>query len=230
MNEISFNDTKIELCLEYFPYDLKKFLDMTKDNTNFTIDTIKTITYQILKSVEYLHSHKILHRDLKPQNILICDKTLTTKLADFGLSRVYSVPIRPYTKEVLTLWYRCPELMLGLNQYSTGLDMWSVGCIIAELYTKKPIFQGECEIGQLFQMFKVFGTPTESTLPGIVNFPDFNSEFPLWEGSGLESFLASFNIFDDLAIDLLCKILVIDPIKRITAKEALKHVKLLFKL
>jgi len=125
-------------------HDLKKFLDTTfkpKDK-EVPLDFVKSIMYQILKGVEFLHSRKVLHRDLKPQNILI-DEKLRVKIADFGLSRTYSIPIRQYTKEVLTLWYRAPELILGINEYSTGIDMWSVGCIFAELFFKKPFFTGD---------------------------------------------------------------------------------------
>jgi len=217
-------DKKIELYLEYFPYDLKKFLDEYKDNPKvYTNRNIKYIMLQIIRAIDFLHSRKILHRDLKPQNILICNQTLTTKVADFGLSRVYSFPIRPYTKEVLTLWYRAPELMLGLNYYSTDLDMGSVGCIVAELYLKRPLFVGDSEIDQLYKIFRVYGTPNEETLPGYKTFPDFNVNFPKWNGEGLRKFIGE-NKMDSLALDLLEKIMTLDPCKRITGKEALKHV------
>ncbi len=162
--------------------------------------------HQIIRGIDFLHSHKILHRDLKPQNILICNHTLATKLADFGLSRVYSFPVRPYTKEVLTLWYRAPELMLGLNNYSTDLDMWSVGCILAELYLKRPLFVGDSEIDQLYKIFKVYGTPNEDTLPGYKSLPDYNPNFPKWKGDGLRKYIGE-NKMDNLALDLLEKIM-----------------------
>jgi len=200
-------------------------MEAFKENTKvFSIDAIKTIMYQILQATDFLHSRKILHRDLKPQNILICDKTLATKLADFGLSRVYSIPIRPYTKEVLTLWYRAPELMLGLNQYSVGLDMWSIGCIFAELFLKKPLFAGDSEIDQLFRIFRVFGTPNDTMLPGYKNFPDYNSKFPQWDilPNGLAMHMGDAKM-DDISFDLLERMLRIDPCERITAKDALAH-------
>ena len=131
---IAFNKKHIELCLEYCKYDLKKLIDSKKHDSSFyNVKFVKNMMYQLLKGVEHLHSHKILHRDLKPQNILVDDNGWILKLADFGLSRVYSIPIRPYTKEVLTLWYRAPEMMLGINNYAIGLDIWSIGCIFVEL-------------------------------------------------------------------------------------------------
>jgi serine/threonine protein kinase len=228
IQDLAISDKKIELCLEFCPFDLRKYMDHYKDNSKiYNLVTIKSIMFQILKAVDHLHSRKILHRDLKPQNILICDQTLITKIADFGLSRVYAIPIRPYTKEVLTLWYRAPELMLGLNQYSTGLDMWSVGCIFAELIIKKPLFAGDSEIDQLYKIFRVFGTPNDNTLPGYKYFPDYNPNFPLWEEVGLSKIIMErMDVkIDAIAFDLMEKMLVIDPCKRITAKEALTHVR-----
>jgi serine/threonine protein kinase len=227
ITNLALSDKKIELCLEFCPYDLRKFIDVYKSNIKmYNLKNIKTILYQILKATEHLHSRKILHRDLKPQNILICDQTFVTKIADFGLSRVYTIPLRPYTKEVLTLWYRAPELMLGLNQYSVGLDMWSIGCIFAELFINKPLFAGDSEIDQLYKIFKVFGTPNDTTLPGFKYFPDFNPDFPVWQGDGLHKYLFDKLVLklDNDGFDLLEKMLVIDPCKRITAKEAVNHV------
>jgi serine/threonine protein kinase len=217
------NDKKIEICLEYCDYDLRKYIEVyKKNNKEFSLFNIKWIMYQILKATDFLHSHKILHRDLKPQNILINEKNLLTKIADFGLSRVYSIPIRAYTREVLTLWYRAPELMLGLNQYSLGLDMWSVGCILAELFLRKPLFQGDSEIDQLFKIFNVFGTPNDTTLPMYSCFPEYNTQFPIFEPIGLAAHLGVK--IDPLGFDLLERMIILDPCKRITAKEALMHV------
>ena len=96
-----------------------------------------------------------------------------------------------WTDYVATRWYRAPELMLGLNQYSCGLDMWSVGCIFAELFLKKPLFTGDSEVDQLFRIFQVLGTPTDATLPGYKSFPDFNKDFPVWTGTGVVSTLSA---------------------------------------
>ena len=219
------NDKKIEIYLEYCEYDLRKFIDKFRmTNKELPINNIKRIMHQIFKATDFLHSKKILHRDLKPQNILVCENNILTKLADFGLSRVYTIPIRPYTREVLTLWYRAPELMLGLNQYSIGLDMWSIGCILAELFLKKPLFPGDSEIDQIYKIFRVLGTPNEQTLPMFKYFPDYNEQFPIWPYTGLKSYCDLGKIMDPQALDLLEKLIVLDPCKRITSKEALQHV------
>jgi serine/threonine protein kinase len=226
--DIAMSDSKVELSLEYLPLDLRKFIDLYKDNSKvYNPKTIKYMIHQILKGTDYIHSKKIFHRDLKPQNILVCDRSLSCKLADFGLSRVFSIPIRPYTKEVLTLWYRAPELMLGLNQYGVGLDMWSIGCIFGEMFMKVPLIKGDSEVDQLFKIFQIFGTPTDEVLPGYKFFPDFNKDFPIWKGCGLYKYLVEKTTIeiDPKAFDLIQRMLVIDPCRRISAKEALAHVK-----
>ena len=224
---IAFNNNNIELCLEYCRYDLKKLIDCKKhDKSFYNVKFIKNMMYQLLKGVEHLHSHKILHRDLKPQNVLVDENGWILKLADFGLSRVYSIPIRPYTKEVLTLWYRAPEMMLGIGNYAIGLDIWSVGCIFAELYLGKPLFMGDSEIDQLFRVMQVYGTFNDLTLPGYKAFPYFDQDFPYWKGYGLRNYINKRHYviqMDDVAFDLLQKMLTIDPVKRITCKEALNH-------
>lgn len=128
---------------------------------------------KILEGILYCHKRRVLHRDLKPQNLLI-DKNGIIKIADFGLGRVFGVPVRVYTHEVssitggsiklthvkqvffkvVTLWYRAPEVLLGSSRYSCPIDVWSIGCIMAEMVTKKPLFQGDSEIDQLYRIFR----------------------------------------------------------------------------
>ena len=144
----------------------------------------------------------------------------TVKIADFGLARVFSIPIRPYTHEVVTLWYRAPEILLGSVEYSTPVDIWSAGCIFAEMFTKQPLFQGDSEIDQLYKIFRTLGTPTESIWPGVSSFKDYKPTFPNWHAQPLQKVVATQ---DESALDLLSKMLNYDPSHRITAKGALAH-------
>lgn len=162
-----------------------------------------------------------MHRDLKPQNLLI-DKKGVMKLADFGLARAYGLPIKTYTHEVVTLWYRAPEILLGQKQYSTSVDLWSAGCIFAEMAMRKPLFAGDSEIDEIFKIFKLHGTPTEATWPGITKLPDFKSTFPKFKPVNLADVAKGL---DTLGLDLLAKLIALDPAKRISARLAIQHVK-----
>lgn len=108
---------------------------------------------QILEGILFCHQRRVLHRDLKPQNLLI-DQRGNIKVADFGLARAFGIPMRVYTHEVVTLWYRAPEVLLGASRYSTPIDIWSIACIFAEMVNRKPLFHGDSEIDQLFRIFR----------------------------------------------------------------------------
>ncbi|KAF9208412.1 Cyclin-dependent kinase catalytic subunit [Haplosporangium sp. Z 27] len=164
---------------------------------------------------EFCHSRRILHRDLKPQNLLI-NKGGRLKLADFGLARAFGIPLRTYTHEVVTLWYRAPEILLGSRHYSTAVDMWSVGCIFAEMITRKPLFPGDSEIDELFKIFRLRGTPNEEIWPGVSAHKDWKQEFPQWSRKPLESVLPQL---DKDGIDLLSQMMEYDPARRISAKR-----------
>jgi len=168
---------------------------------------------------------RIIHRDLKPANILLSGPNNEfVKLADFGLARAFSIPIKPYTKEVVTMWYRSPELLLRFNEYATPVDIWSAGCIFAELVQKgKALFAGQTEINQLSEIFRIMGKPTEETWPGITNVPEFKVlKLPETQGLNLRDFFCP-SLIDDNGLDLLYKMLEYEPSRRITAKAAMKH-------
>lgn len=120
---------------------------------------VKKLLHMLLSGVQHLHDNWILHRDLKASNLLLSHKGVL-KIGDFGLAREYGSPLKPYTQIVVTLWYRCPELLLGAKEYSTAVDMWSVGCIFGEFILRQPLFMGKSEIDQLNVIFKVCVYPS----------------------------------------------------------------------
>ena len=119
---------------------------------------MKSFLYQLLMGVAYCHHHRVLHRDLKPPNLLI-NREGQLKLADFGLARAFGIPVRSYTHEVVTLWYRSPDVLMGSRRYSTPVDIWSVGCIFAEMANGRPLIAGTSEGDQLERIFRLLGTP-----------------------------------------------------------------------
>ena len=210
-------EKKLYLVFEYMDHDLKKFLDI--NNGPLSPELVKSYLFQILIAINFCHSKRILHRDLKPQNLLI-DKDRIIKVADFGLARSFGIPIKTLTHEILTLWYRAPEILLGQKEYSTPVDMWSIGLIFYEMAHRKPLFAGDCEIDQIFKIFQMFGTPNEKTWPGVTKLPEFKLTFPQFKGKGISAY--NKNI-DPIGLDLLSKMIQIDPCKRISAKQALQH-------
>lgn len=165
---------------------------------------------------------RIIHRDLKPANLLIDKEKNCLKIADFGLARTFSLPVRPYSREVVTLWYRAPEILLGATEYSTGIDIWAIGCIFVEMVTKKPLFAGDSDIDQLYRIFRVLGTPNEQNWPGVSKLRDYRNTFPNYPQNPIETVINGLNL-DFFGLDLLKRMLTYDPTKRISAKAALHH-------
>nr|XP_054767517.1 cyclin-dependent-like kinase 5 [Lytechinus pictus] len=126
--DVLHSEKKLTLVFEYCDQDLKKYFDTC--NGEIDPDTVKSFMYQLLRGLAFCHSHHVLHRDLKPQNLLI-NKNGELKLADFGLARAFGIPVRCYSAEVVTLWYRPPDVLFGAKVYTTSIDMWSAGCIFA---------------------------------------------------------------------------------------------------
>eukprot|EP00754_Rhynchopus_humris_P022714 Rhum_TRINITY_DN14800_c5_g1::Rhum_TRINITY_DN14800_c5_g1_i3::g.121185::m.121185 len=179
---------------------------------------LKSMMHQMLKGLAFCHTHRVIHRDLKPQNLLVSGNTL--KIADFGLARTFQVPLPAYTHEVVTLWYRAPEILLGEKRYSTVVDTWSCGVIMPEMATTKPLFPGTCEIDELYSIFRLLGTPDETTWPGVTSLPDYKPVFPKWARKKLKDVLPEV---EPLGVDLLCGLLTYDPDQRITAEAACEH-------
>ncbi|XP_051172798.1 cyclin-dependent kinase 1 [Leptopilina boulardi] len=217
--DVLMEESKLYLIFEYLTMDLKKYMDTLGSGKLMNPSVVKCYLYQITKAILFCHQRRVLHRDLKPQNLLV-DKSGVIKIADFGLGRAFGIPVRVYTHEVVTLWYRAPEILLGATRYSCAIDVWSIGCIFAEMATKKPLFQGDSEIDQLFRIFRVLKTPTEEIWPGVSQYSDYKATFPNWKTNNLEEHV---KVLDVDGLDLLQEMLTYDPAHRISARAALQH-------
>eukprot|EP00928_Gymnodinium_smaydae_P055186 TRINITY_DN38780_c0_g1_i1.p1 TRINITY_DN38780_c0_g1~~TRINITY_DN38780_c0_g1_i1.p1 ORF type:complete len:350 (-),score=69.86 TRINITY_DN38780_c0_g1_i1:79-1029(-) len=214
------SNTKLVLVFECLDNDLKKH--MKANNGRLVPAAIKNFSLQLVKGIEYCHTRRIIHRDLKPQNLLV-SRTLQLKLADFGLARAFSLPVPKYTHEVVTVWYRPPEILLGCTLYSVPVDLWGVGCIIAEMATGQPLFPGDSEIDTVFKIFQKLGTPNETIWPGLNELPDFKPNFPQWQPRGWANIRNTQAQVGAEGIDLLEQLTRYDPRTRISARNALQH-------
>ncbi|XP_781415.1 cyclin-dependent kinase 1 [Strongylocentrotus purpuratus] len=218
LEDVLMEPNRLYLVFEYLTMDLKKYMESLKGK-QMDPALVKSYLHQMVDGILFCHSRRILHRDLKPQNLLI-DNNGTIKLADFGLARAFGIPVRVYTHEVVTLWYRAPEVLLGSTRYACPIDMWSLGCIFAEMVTKRPLFHGDSEIDQLFRIFRTLGTPTDDIWPGVTQLQDYKSTFPMWTKPNIKGAVKGM---DEGGLDLLEQMLIYDPAKRITAKASMRH-------
>ncbi|MBA0616994.1 hypothetical protein Godav_026474 [Gossypium davidsonii] len=212
----SFKD--VYLVYELMDTDLHQII---KSSQPLSKDHCKYFIFQLLRGLKYLHSANILHRDLKPGNLLVnanCD----LKICDFGLARTSRGNEQFMTEYVVTRWYRAPELLLCCDNYGTSIDVWSVGCIFAEILGRKPIFPGTECLSQLKLIIDVLGSQQEADLQFIDNpkARRYIKSLPYSRGTHLSHLYPQA---DPLAIDLLQRMLVFDPSKRITVTEALLH-------
>ncbi|KAH8262925.1 hypothetical protein KR044_002208 [Drosophila immigrans] len=219
LEDVLMEENRIYLIFEFLSMDLKKYMDSLPPEKLLDSQLVRSYLYQITNAILFCHRRRVLHRDLKPQNLLI-DKNGLIKVADFGLGRSFGIPVRIYTHEIVTLWYRAPEVLLGSPRYSCPVDIWSIGCIFAEMATRKPLFQGDSEIDQLFRMFRILKTPTEDIWPGVTSLPDYKNTFPCWSTNQLTNQLKNL---DGYGVDLIQKMLIYDPVHRISAKDILEH-------
>jgi len=217
---------KLSLIFEFCETDLKKKEDeYWSKKEKFPPELAKKYFKQLLQGLKYLHSKKIIHRDLKPQNLLISD-TDEIKICDFGLARGTGVPIQTYTNEVVTLWYRPPDILLGSKMYDNSIDLWSAACIFGEMVNGQSLFQGKNDAEQCEEIFKIIGTPDENDFPWLKESPEWNAGltgdgFKKYEKKNFKDVFP--DIKDDNAYDILEKMLVFDPDKRASEESILEH-------
>lgn len=209
------------LIFECLDMDLRAFL---KTYGPIRDTVLRSAAYQCFQGIDFCHGRRILHRDLKPQNVLIDVKSMRLVLADFGLARAFSMPLRVYTHEVVTLWYRAPEILLGQVRYGPTMDIWSLGCIVAEMATGDALFPGDSEIDTIFKIFRMLGTPSEEVWPGVTTLRDFKHRFPKWQDTQLAEVRRSAgSSLGDEGIDLLRLCLKYNLVDRPSARRLLRH-------
>ncbi|KAJ8466587.1 hypothetical protein OPV22_029139 [Ensete ventricosum] len=205
--------TSLYLVFDYMEHDLSGLTALP--GVRFTVPQVKCYMKQLLSGLEHCHSQGVLHRDMKCSNLLL-NKEGILKIADFGLATCFDPNnTKPMTSKVVTLWYRPPELLLGATQYSVGVDLWSAGCILAELLTGKPILPGQTEVEQLHRIFKLCGSPSE----------EYYEKLRLRKTTPFRSYKCSISeTFSDLppsSVSLIGKLLALDPVERGSATSAL---------
>ncbi|CAB4255154.1 similar to Saccharomyces cerevisiae YPL031C PHO85 Cyclin-dependent kinase, with ten cyclin partners [Maudiozyma barnettii] len=233
--DVIHTENKLTLVFEYMDNDLKKYMDSLTVGNNpqgLELHLVKYFQWQLLEGLAFCHENKILHRDLKPQNLLI-NKRGQLKLGDFGLARAFGIPVNTFSSEVVTLWYRAPDVLMGSRTYTTSIDIWSCGCILAEMITGKPLFPGTNDEEQLKLIFEMMGMPTEANWPGVSQLPkyatssaSFQQQYPQQQQSKDLKVLLQANCkekLDDVVINLLHGLLQLNPDMRLSAKQALHH-------
>lgn len=217
LQQVFFGTHSLTLAFEFVDYDLKKYMEWKKGL--LALEEIKALMYQLLIGIDFCHRRRIMHRDLKPQNLLI-DKHGVLKLADFGLARAFRFPFPEYSHEIVTLWYRPPSILLGSRKYTTSVDIWSTGAIMAEMVTKRPLFPGDSEIDQLFRIFRICGTPSPGDWSSLSNYPDYSTKFPKWRPKSWKHLFPRLGLFGK---EILRVMMVYDPDKRPSAHLLLQH-------
>ncbi|KAI1710560.1 protein kinase domain-containing protein [Ditylenchus destructor] len=222
LHDIIYTERTLTLVFEFVEHDLREYMEEIDDM--ICINNVKLFLVQLLRGLAYCHKRRILHRDLKPQNLLI-NRAGELKLADFGLARAQSVPTKTYSNEVVTLWYRPPDVLLGSTDYSTQIDMWGVGCILFEMLEHKPMFPGSTTNEQLNLIFQKLGTPNDkhySDIRALPHWKRYHNEYMKFLDYAPKSLIHAPRVTPERA-DLLQQLLKFDGRSRIQAVDALRH-------
>jgi len=222
LSVFSSKDQNLNLVLEYLPLGDLEMLIKDVEGVRYGAADIKAWMGMLSRAIWFCHESFVLHRDIKPNNLLIAADG-EVKLADFGLARSFSDPYRVMTSNVITRWYRPPELLFGAKHYSGAVDIWSVGLVFAELVIRTPYIAGDTEVHQVNLICQAVGTPNEDNWPGVSKLPEYTVSDPPNPIRGRDHYLGTFGTAGQEGVDLLMAMLILDPRKRITAKEVLKH-------
>ncbi|KAI9648789.1 TFIIH complex serine/threonine-protein kinase subunit kin28 [Ciborinia camelliae] len=222
LSVFSSKDQNLNLVLEFLPLGDLEMLIKDVDGVRYGAADIKAWMGMLSRAVWFCHENFILHRDIKPNNLLIAADG-EVKLADFGLARNFADPQRIMTSNVITRWYRPPELLFGARHYSGAVDIWSVGLVFAEMVLRVPYLAGDTEVHQVALICQAIGTPNEDNWPGVTKLPEYTVPDPPNPVAPRENYLGMFGTAGPEGVDLLMNMLILDPRKRITAREVLGH-------
>lgn len=220
----SSKNQNLNLVLEYLPLGDLEQLIRDGDGVRYGAADVKAWMGMLGRAVWFCHENFVLHRDIKPNNLLIAADG-EVKLADFGLARSFSDPYPNMTHQVITRWYRPPELLFGARHYSGAVDVWSMGVVFAELILRTPFLPGNTDVHQLELICQAIGTPTESNWPGVSKLPDYVN----FRGDGVrpvqgrDHYTGLFGTAGTLGVELLMSMLSLDPRNRPTARQVLEH-------